>query len=189
MERGAQLEIGKDGQRVDLLIASNGKKLFLACDVPSETTPGDFDQLRFYYHLKISPIIVHERVHVDERFCMVLRETTIKWSGPPPSTENEEWKKFPVCDWDVCKHVEGKTTCRGHRQYEVSLDLKECGLHEGIDRSPLLSKSRGGQLGMAAGSLFATYIWDNSHRTLSIGLSSGMLSLGVLHVQAQQNRR
>jgi hypothetical protein len=131
-ERSLPVSIGLNGRKTTLLLCSDGNKLYVACDVPDETTPADFAQFRFYLHVLTSPLIVNERVHVENRMCRALRQTTVTWRGVAPTGDDERWKRYPITDWNIYRHTVGATQCTGHRQYELSLDLAESGLHRGV---------------------------------------------------------
>jgi len=114
-----------------LKILSDERRLFLACDAPGETTAGGWDQFRFYIHPNLSPLIVNERVHLgNERGPLGgIRQTTLRWNGPPGTSAAESWKKFPLIDWNIFRDAYGASLLNVHRRYEAVLDLAESGLH------------------------------------------------------------
>ena len=120
--------------RTELRILSDGRRLFLACDVPGETTAGGWDQLRFYIHPNVSPLIVNERIHLgNERGPLGgIRQTTVRWNGPPGSADTESWKNFPIVDWNIFRNAYGASLLNDHRRYEAVLELAESGLHLGV---------------------------------------------------------
>ena len=63
------------------MLLSDGKSLFVGCDVPDETTADGFDQFRFYLHVDISPLIKNERLHIGRSDSRALRSTNIMWEG------------------------------------------------------------------------------------------------------------
>ena len=133
--RATKIPIGIKGKHADLLLQSDGKYLYLACDALAEKTESGFDQFRFYYHLNVDDTIVNERIHVGRGRNGILggiRQTTVRWPGSPPTSKGERWKKFPISDWRIYRNARGLSTFDKHRQYEVKLDLDEIGLHVGV---------------------------------------------------------
>lgn len=111
--------------------------LYLAADVPGDTTQSGFDQFRFYIHVDIDPAIRNERIHVDRsRFETLagIRQTQVLWQGEPPQNDDERWKKYPISDWRIYRMAKGASTMKQHRQFEAKLNLTESGLTIG---SPL----------------------------------------------------
>lgn len=120
--------------RTELKILSDGRRLFLACDAPGETTAGGWDQFRFYIHPNLSPLIVNERIHLgNERKPLGgIRQTTVRWNGPPGTADTESWKNFPIVDWNIFRNAHGASLLNDHRRYETVLELAESGLHLGV---------------------------------------------------------
>ncbi|MBI2993909.1 MAG: hypothetical protein HYY48_07010 [Gammaproteobacteria bacterium] len=119
--------------RTRIYLVADGKRLYLACTAPDDTTETGFDQFRFYFHLNITPELVNERIHVGGRGgAMALRQTGVRWTGPPAANEDERWKSYPISDWVIYKHHEGGSAIHEYRHYEASLDLEEIGLHAGV---------------------------------------------------------
>lgn len=105
--------------------------LYLAADVPGDTTADGWDQFRFYIHVDTDPAIRNERIHVGRNMIETLggiRQTTITWQGEPPRNEDERWKKYPISDWRIYRLAVGASTMQQHRQFEARLNLKESGL-------------------------------------------------------------
>ena len=105
--------------------------LYIAAEVPGDTTPSGFDQLRFYVHVNLDPIIRNERLHVDGRGQQTptsIRETTVTWRGAPPVSENERWKKYPISDWNIYRMAQGAASVQGYRRFEAKIHRKEAGL-------------------------------------------------------------
>ncbi len=124
-----ELSLGGDLRETRLYLLSDGAKLYIAADAPGDTTTTGWDQLRFHYHIGVSPLIVNERIHVGsgERLT-AIRQTTVRWTGPPPETDDERWKRFPVSDWQIYREARGASAVGEHRQYEAVVDLAEAGL-------------------------------------------------------------
>lgn len=120
-----------------LYLQADNDWLYLAADVPGDTTQSGFDQFRFYIHVDIDPAIKNERIHVGRSKLEVLggiRETQVFWQGDPPKNDDERWKKYPISDWRIYRMAKGASTLQQHRQFEAKLNLKESGLTIG---SPL----------------------------------------------------
>lgn len=105
-----------------LYLQADAEWLYLACDAPKETTEAGFDQLRFYFHVDLDPVIKNERIHLGryDRRLGGIRETTIAENGRP------------VYDWQIFRMARGATTLRQHRQYEAKIHLAESGLPHGV---------------------------------------------------------
>ncbi|MBL6986835.1 MAG: hypothetical protein ISR72_07325 [Methylobacter sp.] len=120
-----------------LYLQADNDWLYLAADVPGDTTRSGFDQFRFYIHVDIDPAIVNERIHVNPYKPETLggiRQTRVSWQGDPPKNKDENWKKYPISDWRIYRLAKGASTLEQHRQFEAKLNLKESGLTIG---SPL----------------------------------------------------
>lgn len=124
--------IGIQGAVTTLLLVSDGERLFLGLDAFDEKTASGFDQFRFYWHVRLTPEIENERLHVRHGgHPRVLRQTNIRYKHKPGEVPIR-WMKFPVTDWDILPKAEGASSLRKHRQYEASIPLDEAGLHIGI---------------------------------------------------------
>ncbi len=128
-EGAAKVIIGKDGSQVVLYLVSDGSDLFLGCDAIDEKTEEGFDQFRFYIHPTTSYLIENERIHVSWRRASAIRQTRLKWRKAPPVAENERWKKYDICDWNIYELCSGTHSFKGHKKYEASINLRESGLH------------------------------------------------------------
>lgn len=125
----AWFEIGSQGRRTRLLLVTDERRLLIACHAFDDTTEAGYDQLRFYFHVDLSPIVVNERIHVGHGRTTVIRQTTLEWAGPPPENEDGRWRRFPISDWNVHGHARGvKSMIDGHVVYEASLSLVESGI-------------------------------------------------------------
>jgi hypothetical protein len=114
-----------------LYLQADNDWLYLAADVPGDTTQSGFDQFRFYIHVDIDPAIRNERIHVDRGQFETLggiRQTQVLWQGEPPKNDDERWKKYPISDWRIYRMAKGASTLQQHRQFEAKLNLKESGL-------------------------------------------------------------
>jgi hypothetical protein len=56
-DRARSIGIGVDGSETELYMLSDGTSLYLACDVPDDTTGTGYDQFRFYVHIGLAPSI------------------------------------------------------------------------------------------------------------------------------------
>lgn len=123
-----------EANRTALKILSDGHRLFLGCDVPGETTGGGWDQFRFHIHPNLSPLIVNERIHLGNEHKPLggIRQTTVRWNGPPGAGDRESWKNFPIVDWNIFRNACGASLLNEHRRYEAALELDESGLHLGV---------------------------------------------------------
>ncbi len=126
--------IGIDGASTRLFLAADAEHLYLACDVPEETTDRGYDQFRFYFHLDITPLLVNERVHVGRTDGPLggIRQTKVRWQGAEPTSDNERWKKYGISDWQIYRNAHGASAIDGHRRYEAVLPLDEIGLTLGV---------------------------------------------------------
>jgi len=114
-----------------LYLQADNEWLYLAADVPGDTTAAGWDQFRFYIHVDIDPAIRNERIHVDGRPMGILggiRQTNIPWQGAPPANDDERWKRYPISDWRIYRLAQGASTYAPHRQYEAKMNLAESGL-------------------------------------------------------------
>jgi hypothetical protein len=114
-----------------LYLQADNDWLYLAADVPGDTTQSGFDQFRFYIHVDIDPVIRNERIHVDRSQFETLggiRQTQVLWQGEPPKNDDERWKKYPISDWRIYRLAKGASSLGQHRQFEAKLNLTESGL-------------------------------------------------------------
>lgn len=116
-----------------LYLQADNEWLYLAADVPNDTTKQGFDQLRFYFHVDIDPVIKNERIHVStyRGTLNAIRQTTVKWQGSPPENNDQRWKKYPINDWRIFRLAKGASKVESHRQFEAKINLKEAGLFIG----------------------------------------------------------
>lgn len=117
-----------------IYLQADNEWLYLAADVPADTTKNGFDQFRFYFHVDIDPVIRNERIHVGRSATKKLggiRQTTVKWQGPAPRNKDERWKKYNISDWRIFQHAKGASTMKQHRQFEAKINLQESGLFTG----------------------------------------------------------
>lgn len=133
-DKAARFSIGVNGANTTLYMMATNENLYLAADVPGDTTKDGFDQFRFYYHLNISPLIVNERIHVGKTSEKLggIRQTDVRWHGAPAANDDERWKKYAISDWSIYDHAFGASSVKqGHRRFEAVLDLSEVGLPVG----------------------------------------------------------
>lgn len=129
------IAIGVDGAETQLYLLSDGTHLYLACDVPADTTGRGYDQFRFYVQVGLTPLVVNERIHVGSGSRDRLggiRQTNVRWKGRPPVGDNERWMKYAISDWQIYQHARGLASMGDHRQYEAVMNLEETGLHPGV---------------------------------------------------------
>ena len=125
-----QIEIGTEAGPTRLLLMADERRLLIACHASGDTTEDGFDQLRFYFHVSQTPLVENERIHVGHGRPSVLRETKLRWDGPPAANEDQRWRRFPITDWNVHGHARGvkAMAAEGHVVYEASLSLVESGI-------------------------------------------------------------
>jgi len=115
------------GNGTVLYALSDGRQLYMAADVPSDTTEAGFDQLRVYYHLDLAGVIANERVHVSrsptDTFAS-YRLSHLPGRGEAPARS--------VSESHIYRSGRGASSMIGHRQFELALDLEEAGLHRGV---------------------------------------------------------
>ncbi len=115
------------GKGTTLYAMSDGRQLYMAADVPSDTTEDGFDQLRVSYHLDLAGVIANERVHVSrsptDAFASYRLSHLPRPGGQPPLALSES---------HIYRDGRGASTMIGHRQFELALDLEETGLHLGV---------------------------------------------------------
>lgn len=129
--RAARIKLEPEETGSTLYLQADSDWLYLAADVPGDTTQGGYDQFRFYIHVDIDPAIKNERIHVSRGNPEALggiRETRVVWHGGPPQNEDERWKKYPISDWRIYRLATGASTMEQHRQFEARINLKESGL-------------------------------------------------------------
>ncbi|HYB70339.1 MAG TPA: hypothetical protein VEH80_06715 [Candidatus Bathyarchaeia archaeon] len=110
-----------------LYALSDGRWLYVAADVPSDTTEEGFDQLRFYYHVDLAGVIANERVHVN------------RWANDPFASYRlshvarpGQARPLALSEGQIYRLGAGASSMVGHRQFELALDLREAGLHPGV---------------------------------------------------------
>lgn len=119
------LPMGRGDGRAQLHLLSDGRRLFLAGDVPADTTAAGFDQFRFWFHLDLSPALPYERAFLDGSGggVNVMRSAVFAHgrNGAFHRTDSRTHRK-----------ARGASTLDGHRRYEMALDLAESGLRRGV---------------------------------------------------------
>lgn len=117
-----------------LFLQADQDWLYLAADVPGDTTTRGYDQFRFYFHINIDPMLDNERIHVSggssNRLQTLggIRQTNVRWTGEPAQNNDERWKKYTISDWRIFRLAQGASSVSPHRQYEAKINLKESGL-------------------------------------------------------------
>ncbi|MDX8399406.1 MAG: hypothetical protein R8K20_04075, partial [Gallionellaceae bacterium] len=134
-KRASKVKLDPNEFGSTLYLQADKDWLYLAADVPGDTTQSGWDQFRFYIHVDIDPAIVNERIHVrgsKQTPLGGIRQTRILWQGEPAKNQNERWKKSPISDWRIYRLAIGASSVQKHRQYEAKLNLKEIGLSTGV---------------------------------------------------------
>lgn len=133
-EDAIRLELEPTVKETVLYLLADPNWLYLAGDVPDDTTESGFDQFRFHFHIDIDPVIKNERIHVGRfkrRSLGGIRQTTVRWRGEIPENEDERWKKYAISDWRIYRMAKGASSLNPHRQFEAKINLKESGIHIG----------------------------------------------------------
>lgn len=99
---------------------ASGGKLHVGAQAPGDRTEQGFDQLRVYFHLQLSPHLDHERVLLADRATVASVRAVV--TGTPGRHRSER---------DILGQTRGASGVRGHRQYELEIDLEEAGLASG----------------------------------------------------------
>jgi hypothetical protein len=110
-----------------LYALSDGRRLYVAADVPSDTTEEGFDQLRFYYHVDLAGVIAHERVHVSRSARDAFASYRLSHM-----VRSADARAMPLSEGHIYRLGSGASSMIGHRQFELVLDLDETGLHPGV---------------------------------------------------------
>ncbi|MBI1210707.1 MAG: hypothetical protein GC190_04545 [Alphaproteobacteria bacterium] len=121
------------------LLLVHGGKLYVAAEAPHDRTDAGFDQLRFYFHVDLSPNFENERVFVSRgRDVLALRSVrTAKL-------------RYGASEWRVLSRIEGESAMAPDRQFELAIDLAEAGLDSGAP-FPFFIEVEGDPLRDAAG--------------------------------------
>ena len=107
-----------------VLLASDGKRLFLAADIPANTSASRYDQLRFLFHLELSPWLEDERAVITSAGkVQTTRTLRLRQASGKPG-----WRT----DANIFERARSATTLDGHRSYELELDLAEAGIMPGV---------------------------------------------------------
>lgn len=123
--RGAlRIALGPRSIGSTVLLMSDGTRLYLAADVPSDTTKIGYDQFRVWFHLDLSPWLESERVFLD-RGGRTLSMRTVR----VPDADKRPRSRT---DWRIFERARGATRVAGHRTYELELDLEEAGIRPGV---------------------------------------------------------
>lgn len=117
-------------RKASVLLLWHGGHLYLAALAPSDRTDAGFDQLRFWYHLDLSPFFENERAMIggrgDARTLRGVRlpragETTIRDGMDPKALQRDT-------DWGVHGRLYAASAVTGFRQFEAAIDLAEAGI-------------------------------------------------------------
>jgi len=136
-KQGLILKTKKLADSSSVYMQADNKWLYLAADVPKDTTAKGFDQFRFYFHINLIPEIINERIHVrggkhnNIQRIGGYRQTNVRWNGKPAINKSERWKKYNISDPYIYQNAKGASSIHTHRQYEVKILLTEAGIHPG----------------------------------------------------------
>jgi hypothetical protein len=104
-----------------LYLRSDGQYLYLAADVPPDTTAEGFDQLRITLHNHSTHHFQGERIFIDRGGSVNVLRSLI---DPASKPGQPRWISRRI----AYDGLEGATTVSGHRQYEMAIDLAAAGL-------------------------------------------------------------
>ena len=122
--RGA-LRIALEPQRrgSSALLLSDGRRLFLAADIPAHTSATNHDRFDFRFHVTLSPWLEDEGTVIKgDGKVQTLRTLRIRRESGKPG-----WRT----DANIFERARDATAVQGHRRYELELDLGETGLKPG----------------------------------------------------------
>lgn len=130
--RGAlRIALEPAARKASVLLMAHGGQLYVAGLAPSDRTIEGFDQLRFWYHINLSPFFENERVHIDGG-RRTLRATRLPRAGETIRDGLDPRTLVQDTDWGVSGRLRSATVVAGFRQYEVAIDLAESGFGPGI---------------------------------------------------------
>lgn len=141
--RGAlRIPLAPQALGTTLFALCDGDFLYLAADVPADTSASGFDQFRFWFHLGLSPWLDNERAFVDRSGGVAsLRTVRIQQEHGRPRARQ---------DWRIYARAHGASAADGHRRFELALDLREAGIAPGAPM-PAWFEVEGDPLRNAAG--------------------------------------
>ncbi len=116
-----RLPLDPFSRHAQAMLMTHGGKLYIAAEAPRDATAPGFDQMRFYFHLDLSPAFEDERVFVSRGSGDVVAMRSVR-TPQMRYGENEE---------GVLAAMRGESTLAPHRQFELELDLDEAGLAAG----------------------------------------------------------
>lgn len=114
------------GQGTRLFLRADARRLYLACDVPADTTADGFDQLRVSLHAGLGGYAFHERIHVDRGASDHLQSW--RWAR----LASGERTGPDLSESGIYRRGHGASSLDGHREFEASIDFEESGIHAGV---------------------------------------------------------
>lgn len=123
--RGAlRIALAPESLGSSVQLTSDGKRLYVAAEVPRDTTEDGHDQLSFLYHIGLSPWLQSETVSIRHSNDVTgLRTIRVPQTSLPPKDRT---------DSHVTQLARGATRVAPHRQYELMIDLREAGIKPGV---------------------------------------------------------
>ncbi len=118
--RGAKRLVSNAGRRARFFLLVHGKTLFIAGEAPADRTEGGFDQMRFWFHLRLAPALANERVFLSRNGGVTALRAV-----RPPGRRSER------TEWNVLDGISGASAVDGHRTFELAIDLEEAALPPG----------------------------------------------------------
>ncbi len=121
-------------RKAKVMMLAYGGKLYVAGIAPNDRTVDGFDQLRFWYHIELSPFMENERAMLTGRNAAVktLRGVRLPRDGQPIRDGLEPKTLKQDSDWGVHGRLRAASTVTGFRQYEMAIDLEEAGIFPGV---------------------------------------------------------
>lgn len=108
-----------------VLLLAHGDRLFVGAMSTADKTEAGFDQFRFWFHVGLSGFLRNERIFVANRGSLgQLRDVFV----PDPGGGSGRVRT----DWNIFERTRGASAVEGFRQFELSADLGEVGLHPGV---------------------------------------------------------
>lgn len=104
-----------------LRLASDGERLFVAAEVPADTTREGFDRLSLSLHFGLAPTLLSERIGVNGHGRDDVRRSVV-------ARAEDHGIKIPYSQPLDFKKLKSASAVDGYRRYEVSIDLAEAGL-------------------------------------------------------------
>lgn len=107
-----------------LRLASDGEHLFVAAEVPADTTREGFDRLSLSLHFGLAPTLLSERIGVNGHGRDDVQRSVV-------ARAEDRDNKIPYSQPLDFEKLKSASAVDGYRRYEVSIDLAEAGLTVG----------------------------------------------------------